>query len=68
MKPIQEHELQPESDEQHGIRRWRFDQFLSLGFDYASSAMMADAPIDLALARRLVARGCPPETASRILL
>ena len=56
------------SDEEHQVRRWRLEQFLRLGFDLASSAMMAESRIDLADARRLVGLGCPLETASRILL
>ena len=50
-------------------RVWRHDQFVGLGFDLVRSAIMADdARVDLAQARRLVALGCPLETASRILL
>jgi hypothetical protein len=57
------------SDEAQRTRVWRRDQFVALGFDFAQAAMMADdARVDLAQARRLVARGCPLETASRILL
>lgn len=56
------------SDEDHQVRRWRLEQFLSLGFDLVSSAMMAESQIDLAQARRLVGLGCPLETASQILL
>lgn len=56
------------SDEEHQVRRWRLEQFLSLGFDLASAAVMAEAKIDLAFARRLVGLGCPLNTASRILL
>ncbi len=67
MESIKE-QLAQESAEEHSIRRWRFDQFLALGFDYATAATMVDAPIDLATARRLIALGCPAETASRILL
>jgi hypothetical protein len=48
---------------------WRHDQFVGLGFDPARAAIMADdARVDLAQARKLVALGCPLETASRILL
>ena len=70
MQPTREQppELQFEPDEEHEIRRWRFRQFLSLGFDFTTAVVMASAPIDLAAARRLVALGCPLETAARILL
>jgi hypothetical protein len=57
------------SDEAQRTRIWRHDQFVALGFDFARAAMLADdARVDLAQARRLIARGCPLETASRILL
>jgi hypothetical protein len=50
-------------------RVWRLDQFTGLGFDSARAALMADdARVDLAQARRLIALGCPLETAARILL
>jgi hypothetical protein len=50
-------------------RVWRLDQFIDLGFDVMRAALMADDPrVDLAQARKLVALGCPLETASRILL
>jgi hypothetical protein len=48
---------------------WRLDQFLALGFDVGRASLMADdTGVDLAQARKLVALGCPLETASRILL
>jgi hypothetical protein len=58
-----------QSGEAQRTRVWRHDQFVGLGFDLVRSAIMADdARVDLAQARRLVALGCPLETASRILL
>jgi hypothetical protein len=62
--------LEPDqSDERRRTCFWRLDQFGRLGFDFARAAMMADdSQIDLALARRLIASGCPLETAARILL
>ncbi len=56
------------SEEERRVLLWRMLQFNSLGFDYATSVVMADSPIDLGQARRLASAGCPPETASRILL
>jgi hypothetical protein len=48
---------------------WRLDQFIALGFGVVRASLMADdSRIDLAQARKLVALGCPLETASRILL
>jgi hypothetical protein len=58
-----------QSDELRRTRRWRLDQFVGLGFDDARAELMADdSQVELGLARRLIALGCPPETASRILL
>jgi hypothetical protein len=50
------------------VRRWRFEQFIELGFSESTSATLAEAHVDLSLVRRMVAAGCPPETASRIVL
>jgi hypothetical protein len=48
---------------------WRHEQLLALGFDVVRASLMADdAGVELAQARKLVALGCPLETASRILL
>jgi hypothetical protein len=64
--------LPAEPDQSAEVKRtrvWRLDQFVSLGFDLPRAAIMADdTRVDLAQARRLVALGCPLETASRILL
>jgi hypothetical protein len=56
------------SPEDQRVLRWRLDQFIDLGFDLVSGALLADSPVDLEVARRLVARGCPVDTATRILL
>jgi len=56
------------SEEERRVLLWRLLQFSSLGFDYPTSVVLADAPVDLGQARKLVGAGCPPETASRILL
>jgi hypothetical protein len=63
-------EVEPDQSEQlRRTRVWRLDQFSGLGFDSARAALMADdAQVDLAQARRLIALGCPLETAARILL
>lgn len=48
---------------------WRLDQFIALGFGVERASLMADdSRVDLAQARKLVALGCPLETASRILI
>jgi hypothetical protein len=63
-------QVEPEQSERlRQTRVWRLDQFTSLGFDSTRAAQMAeDAQVDLAQARRLIALGCPLETAARILL
>jgi hypothetical protein len=65
-------QAQVEPDQSEELRRtrvWRLDQFTDLGFDSAHVALMADdAQVDLGQARRLIALGCPLETAARILL
>jgi hypothetical protein len=56
-------------DEVDWTQVWRHDQLLALGFDLVRASLMADDPgVDLAQARKLIALGCPLETASRILL
>ena len=61
-------ELEP-SEEVLETWIWRLDQLISLGFDSPCAAEMADdTEVDLAQARRLIALGCPLETAERILL
>jgi hypothetical protein len=56
-------------DEVDWTQVWRLDQFLALGFDVLQASLMADdTGIELAQARKLVALGCPLETALRILL
>jgi len=58
-----------QSEQLRRTRVWRLDQFTGLGFDTARAALMADdARVDLAQARKLIALGCPLETAARILL
>ena len=63
-------EVEPvESEQQRLTRLWRLDQLTALGFDSAYAALMADdTDIELAQARRLIALGCPLDTAARILL
>jgi hypothetical protein len=63
-------QVEPDQAEQLcQTRVWRLDQFTGLGFDSARAELMADdAEVDHAQARRLIALGCPFETAARILL
>jgi hypothetical protein len=63
-------QVEPDQSEQlRQMRVWRLDHFTGLGFDSARATLMADdTQVDLAQARRLIALGCPLETAARILL
>ena len=65
-------QAQVEPDQSEQLRRtrvWRLDQFTGLGFGSACAKLMVDdGQVDLAQARRLIALGCPLETAARILL
>jgi hypothetical protein len=57
-----------EAEERMIVRRWRFEQFIELGFTETDSAALAEAQVDLSLVRRMMAAGCPVEIAYRILL
>jgi len=62
-------EVEPSQSGELCTRVWRLDQFTRLGFDSAGATLMADdAQVDLGQARKLIALGCPLETAARILL
>jgi hypothetical protein len=50
------------------VRRWRREQFHELGFTLSEAYLLADTPVDLGDVRRLIAAGCPRQTAARILV
>ena len=51
------------------ILRWRFDELVRAGYDIGSALMLAShVEVDLHAATELVRRGCPSDTALRILL
>jgi hypothetical protein len=55
--------------EQERVERWRTERLLKVGYDTLSAAQLAvRTDVDLHRAIELVERGCPPETALRILL
>ena len=55
--------------EAEGILRWRFHMLAKAGYEPTIAARLAaQVQIDLHEACDLVAGGCPPETAARILL
>ena len=48
---------------------WRIEQLLAVGFDSDAALVLAlDRDVDLHQAAELVKRGCPPQTAFRILV
>jgi hypothetical protein len=55
-------------DLETAVRSWRFEQFVRLGFSTELSSALAESRVDLSQVRRLIQSGCPPETASRIVL
>jgi hypothetical protein len=62
-------EVDVEAEERLQVRRWRFEQFIELGFTESESATLAETMhIDLSLVRRMIGNGCPVEIATRILL
>jgi hypothetical protein len=61
-------ELGAFAEEQRRVLVWRVAQFAGLGFGDDLSVTLAQAAVDLGYARRLIAKGCPSETAARILL
>jgi hypothetical protein len=55
--------------ESERIQRWRLQALGRAGYDEAAAAELARrTDVDLHLAVELLERGCPPETARRILL
>jgi hypothetical protein len=58
----------PALSEEARIHRWRRAQFLALGFTLREAQALTKAPVDLGEMRTLIASGCPPETARRIVL
>ena len=51
------------------ILRWRFEELVRAGYDIGSALVLAShVEIDLHDASSLTRRGCPPETALRILI
>ena len=56
-------------NEEERVLGWRFDELQRAGFDSELAFTVAtQRQIDLHVALGLVARGCPPGTAARILL
>ena len=55
--------------EVEAILRWRFEELVRAGYDIGSALVLAShVEVDLHQASALPRRGCPPETALRILI
>jgi len=55
--------------EAEAILRWRFEELVRAGYDVGSALVLAShVEVDLHRATGLTDRGCPPDTALRILL
>lgn len=51
------------------VLRWRFEELVRAGYDAGSAMILAShIEVDLHAATGLLERGCPPETAMRIVL
>lgn len=56
----------PELEE---VLRWRFEVLVRAGYDAGNALILAShAEVDLHAAADLLLRGCPPQTAVRIVL
>ena len=55
-------------EEEERVWQWRFEQFLTLGFDDAHACLLAESDADLNRARSLASVGCPLTVALQILI
>ena len=66
--PIDSDEVATETENER-VLRWRWDELRRAGFGFKDSLMLAvNQEVDLHLATELLARGCPADTALRILV
>ncbi len=64
-----EESVEPTRDTAGQVLGWRLEQLLAVGYDgEAAFSLALDRTIDLHDAIDLVRRGCPPQTAVRILV
>lgn len=54
-------------DEHDQVLAWRTERLLELGYPVDEAIRLADTPVDVHQLEQLIARGCPPATAARIL-
>jgi hypothetical protein len=60
---------QVEAPEMEEVLRWRFEVLVRAGYDAGNAMILAShAEVDLHEATDLLIRGCPPDTALRIVL
>jgi hypothetical protein len=53
-------------DDDLEVARWRTDRLLALGYELRDAASLALSHVDIHVLERLIAAGCPPQTAIRI--
>ena len=59
----------PQPVESEAVARWRLSELLHAGYQWAAAVQLADnRQVDLHVATDLLHRGCPEDTALRILL
>ena len=56
------------SAEESAVLHWRYSQLRGLGFGRLEARLVAESDCDLELVRRLIASGCRPQLATRIVL
>jgi hypothetical protein len=62
-------ETQIHETEDESVARWRLDQLLLAGYEEMDALVLSElVDVDLHAAVDLVSRGCPSDTALRILL
>jgi hypothetical protein len=66
---VAEHRALRSERQAAAVLEWRFSQLARSGYDHAEAVALATHPeVDLHEAADLLARGCPPKLALRILL
>ena len=59
--------VEHEQSEVERVAAWRFEVLVRTGYTPAQARKLAATDVDLRLAERLLADGCPPDVAARIL-
>ena len=57
-----------DGEERERVLDWRFDALEEAGFNPVAALVLAESSVDHHAAANLLARGCPHDTALRILL